>query len=112
MSLSEYEFGGMSPQAEGEVDDQPPPKRDYSSRASSNRDEGMRPMAEHTLASDPLLRRKEVERLTGLSRPTIYRQMAAGTFPRPRRIGVQAVAWFASEIDKWKQERPLVGTDE
>jgi prophage regulatory protein len=68
-------------------------------------------MAEQISAGDRLLRRKEVERLTGLSRPTIYRQMAAGTFPRPRRIGVQAVAWFASEIDQWKRDLPIVGPD-
>lgn len=55
---------------------------------------------------DPLLRRPEVERLTGLSRPTIYRQIKAGQFPRPRRIGVQAVAWLASEIEAWRQALP------
>ena len=59
-----------------------------------------------------LMRRHEVERETGLSRPTIYRQMAAGTFPRPRRIGVQAVAWLSSEIDEWKRMRPEVGSSE
>lgn len=65
-------------------------------------------MAEQLAQSDPLLRRKEVERQTGLSRATIYRQMAAGTFPQPRRIGVQAVAWFASEIEAWKRRQPEV----
>lgn len=59
-------------------------------------------------ASDRLLRRKEVERETGLSRPTIYRQIAAGKFPRPRRIGVQAVAWLSSDIEEWKRQLPVV----
>ncbi|MDE8651828.1 helix-turn-helix transcriptional regulator [Novosphingobium album (ex Liu et al. 2023)] len=70
-------------------------------------------MAEaHLSGSDRFMRRKEVERETGLSRPTIYRQMAAGNFPRPRRIGVQAVAWVASEIEEWKRQRPLVAPDD
>lgn len=54
-----------------------------------------------------LLRRREVERETGLSRSSIYRMMDEGTFPRPRRIGAQAVAWCSSAIDKWKAERPV-----
>ena len=55
-----------------------------------------------------LLRRPEVERLTGLSRPTIYRQMAEGLFPRPRRIGRRAVAWLASDVEAWAASRPLI----
>lgn len=54
-----------------------------------------------------MLRRREVELETGLSRPTIYRYIKAGIFPRPRRIGLQAVAWLASDIDAWKAERPI-----
>lgn len=51
------------------------------------------------------LRLPEVKRETGLSRPTIYRQIKAGKFPRPRRIGLQAVAWRACDIEQWKRER-------
>lgn len=57
-------------------------------------------------AGGPLLRRKEVERETGLSRTSIYRQMEEGIFPRPRRIGRRAVAWPASDIEAWKAARP------
>ena len=52
-----------------------------------------------------LMRRPEVERETGLPRSTIYRQMAEGKFPRPRRIGVRAVAWVSAEIEAWKASR-------
>ncbi|PZQ56239.1 MAG: transcriptional regulator [Novosphingobium pentaromativorans] len=58
------------------------------------------------------MRRKEVELETGLSRPTIYRQMASGTFPKPRRIGVQAVAWLSTEIEEWKRQRPFANHEE
>lgn len=56
--------------------------------------------------SSRLLRRPEVERQTGLSRTSIYRQMDEGTFPRPQRIGRRAVAWCEAAIEKWKAERP------
>lgn len=55
----------------------------------------------------PLLRRPEVEKRTGLSRTTIYRLMDEDRFPRPRRIGIRAVAWQQHEIDAWQASRPL-----
>lgn len=57
--------------------------------------------------ADAMLRRPEVERQTGLSRSSIYRQMDEGSFPRPRRIGRKSVAWLASEIEAWKATRPV-----
>lgn len=54
-----------------------------------------------------LLRRKEVEAQTGLSRSTIYARMADGSFPRPRRIGPKAVRWPSEAIERWKREQPL-----
>ena len=57
--------------------------------------------------SDPLLRRPDVERETGLSRSTLYRMMDADEFPRPIRIGKRAVAWRSSAIDRWKSSRPV-----
>ena len=50
-------------------------------------------MSEYSVAIDRLLRRPEVEALTGLARATIYQKMAAGHFPRPVKIGIRAVAW-------------------
>lgn len=53
-----------------------------------------------------LLKRREVERETGLSRSSIYRQMDEGAFPRPLRIGRRGVAWPAAKIEAWKAARP------
>lgn len=50
---------------------------------------------------DKLLRRAEVEMLTGLGRSAIYAKMRAGTFPEPYQIGPNAVRWKASEIETW-----------
>lgn len=55
--------------------------------------------------ANAILRRPQVEALTGLSRSSIYRMMDADKFPKPRRIGAQAVGWIAQEIDTWIASR-------
>ena len=47
---------------------------------------------------DRLLRRPEVEALTGLSKGAIYRLMRQGHFPVAVKIGPGAVRWRESEI--------------
>ena len=54
---------------------------------------------------DRMLRRKEVEQITGRSRSAIYEGMASGTFPKPVKIGARAVAWPESVIRQWIAER-------
>jgi len=48
-----------------------------------------------------LLRRREVEARTGLSRSSIYARMALGTFPLAVGLGGRAVSWVENEIDGW-----------
>jgi len=48
---------------------------------------------------DNILRLPEVEKRTGLSRAAIYKRAAAGTFPKPLRIGPNSSGWLESEID-------------
>ncbi|HXI58588.1 MAG TPA: AlpA family transcriptional regulator [Polyangia bacterium] len=50
-----------------------------------------------------LLRRPKVEEMTGLKRSSIYEYMAAGTFPKPVRIGPRAVGWLEPEIVAWQK---------
>ncbi len=52
-----------------------------------------------------ILRCKQVEARTGLSRSTIYLRVQDGTFPRPINLGVRAVGWLESEIVGWINER-------
>jgi len=54
---------------------------------------------------DRMLRRKEVEQITGRSRSSIYDGIADGTFPKPVKIGARAVAWPESVIRAWIAER-------
>lgn len=59
------------------------------------------------VGSNRMLRMKELELEVGFCRATIYAMIAAGTFPRGRRIGARSVAWPASEVEHWKSTRPL-----
>jgi prophage regulatory protein len=52
---------------------------------------------------DFLIPRKTVEKMSGLSRATIYRLMKAGKFPRPRSIGTGSVRWRQSDVIAWQQ---------
>lgn len=52
-----------------------------------------------------IARRKQVESRTGLSRSSIYAAMAAGTFPKPIRLGAQSVGWLESDLNRWLNER-------
>lgn len=45
-----------------------------------------------------MLRIPEVMRVTGLSRPTIYARIQAGTFPSGVKLGERIVGWPESEI--------------
>lgn len=56
--------------------------------------------------TDRLLRRPEVENLTGLKRSALYDWMSRGQFPRPVALGSRLVAWRESDIQKWLAERP------
>ncbi|MEJ2626082.1 MAG: AlpA family phage regulatory protein [Pseudolabrys sp.] len=38
---------------------------------------------------------------TGLSRSTIYRKIAEGTFPAQFRISTNGTGWHESDIDRW-----------
>jgi prophage regulatory protein len=50
---------------------------------------------------DRYVRLPEVLQRSGLSRRTIYRRMAAGTFPASVQLGENAVGWPASEFERW-----------
>ncbi|MBW1895338.1 MAG: AlpA family transcriptional regulator [Deltaproteobacteria bacterium] len=52
-----------------------------------------------------ILRRKQVEKRTGLSRSTIYLRMQEGTFPKPINLGARAVGWLEHEINSWLASR-------
>jgi len=48
-----------------------------------------------------VLRKPEVQHITGLSDPTIWRLEKAGRFPKRLRLGGNSCGWLASEVDDW-----------
>ena len=57
------------------------------------------------MAHQTLIRRQDVERLTGFGKAYLYKQMKAGRFPRPVRIGSKSVRWIEAEVRGWIVER-------
>ena len=50
---------------------------------------------------DRIIRLDTVRDRTRLSRSTIYRKIAEGTFPAQVRISVNGAGWRESDIDRW-----------
>ena len=50
---------------------------------------------------EKIIRLKTVLARTGLSRSTMYRKIADGTFPPQVRISVHGTGWHESELNRW-----------
>ena len=50
---------------------------------------------------DRIIRLKTVLSRTGLSRSTIYRKIAEGTFPAQLKISTNGTGWHESDINRW-----------
>ena len=50
---------------------------------------------------DRILRLNAVLDRTGLSRSTLYRKIADGTFPRQIRISRRCAGWREHEVEQW-----------
>lgn len=55
-----------------------------------------------------ILRIHQVEQRTGYKRPTIYKKIKLGEFPRQIPLGARAVGWLESDIDNWISSRVRV----
>ncbi len=56
-----------------------------------------------------ILRLKEVKEMTGLSRSTIYSEIAKGKFPRQIKLtGARSVGWHKSAVIQWIKSRQQV----
>ena len=64
---------------------------------------------EHKLT---ILRRRQVEQRTGLSRSTLYQYMKDGYFPKPVPLGPRAVGWLESEVSDWITMRIKIARNE
>jgi prophage regulatory protein len=50
---------------------------------------------------DRIIRLKTVLARTGLSRSTLYRKIADGTFPRQVPISIHGAGWHESAVSRW-----------
>jgi|SRR6188768_4218966 len=55
--------------------------------------------------SDRLLRLPDVQRLTGLGRSAIYKQMELGVFPRSVKASSRAATWSEAAVQAWIADR-------
>ena len=67
-------------------------------------------MAAQIQSALTIIRRKQVEARTGLSRSSIYARLRHNpkrpgdydpTFPKPVSVGAKAVGWIEAELDEW-----------
>ncbi|WP_369326154.1 helix-turn-helix transcriptional regulator [Alcaligenes nematophilus] len=55
-------------------------------------------------SSAPLFyRMRDVLRMTALSRSSLYRRIAAGTFPAPVSLGGKAKGWRRVDLEQWAE---------
>lgn len=55
----------------------------------------------HNPGHDRIMRRREVQRRTGLSRSSLYRLIASGSFPASIQLSANAVGWLEAEVSAW-----------
>lgn len=55
---------------------------------------------------DQHIRLRDVERITGLSKSSVYRLESLNQFPKRVKLSARASAWKASEVTKWLADRP------
>ena len=54
-----------------------------------------------------MIKLKEVQKLTGLSRSSIYAYIDKGLFPAQVKLGERCVAWVDNEVEEWVLSKVL-----
>ena len=60
-----------------------------------------------TTEAHRIIRLKEVLRLCGCSRSTLYEMMERREFPQPVSISQRIVGWHLRDVLEWIESRPL-----
>ena len=58
-----------------------------------------------------MMRRPEVERVTGISTSTLYEMIKCGEFPVPVRLRRRAVGWPEAAVSEWLASRPTASVE-
>lgn len=66
-----------------------------------------------TASAPRLMSMRQVTTMTTYSRPSIYRLIAQGRFPKPIKLGDVKIAFRADDVEAWLASRPpaLSGDD-
>ena len=59
-----------------------------------------------TPTAPAILRASHLLPMLGISRMTLHRRVKDGSFPRPVRIGPNAIGWKAADVERWIESRP------
>ena len=59
------------------------------------------------MGTDKFIKVAEVLDQTGLSKPTLYRLIIEGDFPKQIKITPHSSAWSEEEVSQWQEERKL-----
>ena len=54
---------------------------------------------------NPTIDVREVARIIGVSRRTVFRMMDAGEIPQPIRLSTRTMFWLPEVIENWLKER-------
>ena len=52
-----------------------------------------------------ILKRPDVQAMTGLGRSSIYAMMDTGNFPKQIKLAERSVGWLENEVQDWLNER-------
>lgn len=63
-------------------------------------------MDANTSTSDRIIKLREVIKVTGLSRSSIYLLIKKGMLPAQVKLSTRSSGWFLSEINSWVMSKP------
>jgi prophage regulatory protein len=63
------------------------------------------PAPTNQAATPRLIRRSDVQRMTGLGASSIYQLQREGNFPQSVQVSERRVAWVESEVSEWVSKR-------
>ncbi|MFK7875856.1 MAG: helix-turn-helix transcriptional regulator [Paracoccaceae bacterium] len=82
-------------------------EKNFEAYQSWKRDSAGKGIPQYRCETTPprVIRRPQVEAMTGLSRSTLYDWMKRGEFPQPIKLGARLVAWRESDVIAWLENR-------
>jgi len=64
----------------------------------------LQPVPKHLV----ILRRRDVQARTGLSRSTLYLRISQNSFPKSISLGGRTVGWLESEVEDWLAQQVVL----